>query len=107
MSWADCEPEPGKYDWKQYGLNAKLLAERGIRASGMYHNAPRWAKTNTTNLPGDLVAVYRYAKEVAGAFRGTMTDWEFWNEQGHRFCAGVRVGLRIGAESGLPRVQGG
>ncbi|AVM46768.1 hypothetical protein C5Q97_19440 [Victivallales bacterium CCUG 44730] len=81
MSWADCEPEPGKYDWKQYGLNAKLLAERGIRASGMYHNAPRWAKTNTTNLPGDLVAVYRYAKEVAGAFRGTMTDWEFWNEQ--------------------------
>ena len=57
MSWAECEAVPGKFDWKQYKLNADLLSRRGVGISGMYHNAPRWAKTNTTHLPGDLVAV--------------------------------------------------
>lgn len=81
MSWAECEAVPGKFDWKQYKLNADLLSRRGVGISGMYHNAPRWAKTNTTHLPGDLVAVYRFARKAAETFKGQMTDWEFWNEQ--------------------------
>ncbi|MBS1369467.1 MAG: hypothetical protein HPZ91_05860 [Lentisphaeria bacterium] len=81
MSWSECEPSPGKFDWKQYMANAALLAERGVRVSGMYHNAPPWAKTNTTHLPGDLVATYNFAKKLAETFRGKMAVWEFWNEQ--------------------------
>lgn len=81
LSWSECEPEPGKFDWRQYMTNATLLAERGIKISGMYHNAPKWARTNTTHLPGDLLATYHFAKKVAETFRGKMADWEFWNEQ--------------------------
>lgn len=81
MSWSECEAEPGKFNWKQYMTNAALLAERGVKVSGMYHNAPQWAKTNTTHLPGDLVATYNFAKKLAETFRGKMADWEFWNEQ--------------------------
>lgn len=81
MSWSECEPSPGKFNWKQYMTNAELLAERGVRVSGMYHNAPPWAKTNTTHLPGDLVATYNFAKKLAETFRGKMAVWEFWNEQ--------------------------
>lgn len=81
LSWGECEPAPGKFNWRQYMTNATLLSERGIQLSGMYHDAPKWAKTNTTHLPGDLVATYRFAKKLAETFRGKMAVWEFWNEQ--------------------------
>ena len=81
LSWGECEPAPGKFNWRQYMTNATLLSERGIQLSGMYHDAPKWAKTNTTHLPGDLVATYRFAKKLAETFRGKMAAWEFWNEQ--------------------------
>lgn len=81
LSWAETEPAPGKYDWKQYKTNADLLSARGVTISGMYHNAPKWAKTNTEHLPGDLPAAYTFAKKAAEVFKGQMTDWEFWNEQ--------------------------
>ena len=80
LRWSDVEPEPGCFDWKQYRLNADLLAERGIRISGVYHDAPRWAKSNTPRLPSDLLANYRFARKLAREFRGAMTVWEFWNE---------------------------
>ncbi len=81
LSWAETEPAPGKYDWKQYKTNADLLSARGVKISGMYHNTPKWAKTDTEHLPGDLLAAYSFAKKVAEVFKGAMTDWEFWNEQ--------------------------
>lgn len=80
LRWSDVEPEPGKFDWKQYRLNADLLSERGIRISGVYHDAPSWTRSNTPRLPSDLMANYRFARKLAREFRGKMTVWEFWNE---------------------------
>ncbi len=85
MRWRDVEKHPGQYDWMQYQVNANLLAERGVAISGMYHDAPAWAKTNTERLPGDLFALHRFNRELAGQFRGNMKNWEFWNEQDHHF----------------------
>ena len=81
LSWGGTEPAPGQFDWAQYKTNADLLAARGLNISGMYHDAPKWAKTNTERLPGDLLATYNFAKKLTEAFRGQMTVWEFWNEQ--------------------------
>ena len=81
LSWGGTEPAPGKLDWAQYKVNADLLAARGVTVSGMFHDAPKWAKTNTGKLPGNLLAVYDFTKKVAEEFKGRMTDWEFWNEE--------------------------
>lgn len=76
------ETSPGVLDWKQYVYNAELLAERGIKISDVYHDAPLWAKENRdAMLPCDLVATYNFAKKVAEDFRGKVSNWEFWNEQ--------------------------
>lgn len=80
LRWNDVERTPGKFTWKQYQENADLLAERGIRISGVYHDAPPWAKSNTPRLPSDLLAAYRFARKLAEHFRGKMSVWEFWNE---------------------------
>lgn len=80
LSWADCEPAPGKFSWHQYLPNASRFAERGVKVSGMYHDAPKWTKSNTACFPADLVATYNFAKKVAETFRGKMSVWEFWNE---------------------------
>ena len=80
LSWADVEPEPLQYHWGNYELNARLLHERGVQILGMYHDAPNWAKSNTSHLPGDLLANYRFASQLAQTFQGRMTAWEFWNE---------------------------
>ena len=84
MSWAETNPAPGRYEWTYYKTNAELLAKRGIALSGMYHDAPDWTRRNTC-LPVDLTATYTFAKSAAEAFRGQMTNWEFWNEQDHGF----------------------
>jgi len=80
LRWADVEPEPLQYRWGDYDLNARLLHERGVQVLGMYHDAPAWAKSHTSHLPGDLLADYRFAKQLAQTFQGRMTAWEFWNE---------------------------
>lgn len=85
LRWRDVESSPGKYDWKQYALNADLLATRGVAVSGMYHDAPKWVNTNTEKLPGDLFALYQFNKKLAEQFKGKMKVWEFWNEQDHHY----------------------
>ena len=81
MRWREVEPRPEQFDWKSYLKNASLLADRGIAVSGMYHDAPEWAKTNTKTLPGDLLALFRFNRQVSRVFQGKMSVWEFWNEQ--------------------------
>ncbi len=117
LRWEDCEPAPGKVQWGRYMRNAELLAERGVQISGMYHDAPRWAKKESAHYPDDLVATYRFAKTAAEAFRGKMTVWEFWNEPDHGsvpeppwdFASAYKaacLGFKAGAP-GIPVMNGG
>jgi hypothetical protein len=86
MSWGEVEAKEGVFKWARYKENADLLAARGVRTLGMYHDAPAWAKDGNAQLPGDLLAAYRFAREAAGAMRGRMAAWEFWNEQDIAFA---------------------
>lgn len=81
LNWAETEPVPGEFDWKQYKVNADLLAERGVGVLGMYHHAPAWTRRDGEKLPSDLAAAYRFARKAAETLQGRMTAWEFWNEQ--------------------------
>lgn len=83
LRWEECEPVPGKLEWGRYMLNAKLLSDRGVRISGLYHDAPPWTKQGAGYYPDDLIAVYRFANAAAKTFRGKMAVWEFWNEPDH------------------------
>ena len=59
--------------------NAELLAERGARISGMFHDTPPWTHP-FPKLPRDLDALHRFCAEAAAAFGDRAEDWEFWNE---------------------------
>ena len=62
-----------------YLHNARLLHERGMLVSGMFHDAPDWAGKGV-KLPLDLNAVHRFCSQIAIGFGERMGDWEFWNE---------------------------
>ncbi len=87
LSWKDTEAVRGQFQWGDYKTNADLLSARGIRISGMYHDAPPWARNTSRQLPADLVATYNYARKAAETFKGQMVAWEFWNEQDHGFSS--------------------
>lgn len=81
MSWNDIEPEPGQYRWCQYLPNGWLLGKHGIKISNTYHDAPKWSRKNTKNLPDDLLATYRFARKISHSAKGCTEAWEFWNEE--------------------------
>ncbi len=81
LSWGEVNPEPGVYHWKQYGDNAKKLAEKGVGISGMFHDSPKWTRTHSQKLPDNLAALHEFARTLTSTFKGQVTDWEFWNEQ--------------------------
>ena len=62
-----------------YLHNARLLYDRGMLVSGMFHDAPDWAG-RCVKLPLDLNAVHRFCSQIAVGFGERMGDWEFWNE---------------------------
>ncbi len=68
-----------------YLHNARLLHDRGILVSGMFHDAPDWAG-KSVKLPMDLNAVHRFCSQIAVGFGDRMGDWEFWNEPDIRFA---------------------
>jgi len=79
MTWNEVAKKPGEYDWGKYLQNARFAQERGITLSGVFHDAPKYAKRGGKG-PVDPSAVYRFCRDAAKAFGPAMGDWEFWNE---------------------------
>ncbi len=83
--WPQCEPEPGKFNWNPEGFpyldNARLMQQRGIEVSTLFHDTPAWCRGNNPRLPADLAGLYRSCKAMAEAFKGKVTLWEYWNEE--------------------------
>ena len=78
--WGEVQPKPGTEPRFSRPLgNAELLARRGARISGMFHDAPTWTHPSP-KLPRDLDALHRFCAEAAAAFGDRAGDWEFWNE---------------------------
>lgn len=80
LGWREVNRGPDKPPVLGHYLhNARLLHERGILVSGMFHDAPDWAG-RCVKLPLDLAAVHRFCSQIAVGFGERMGDWEFWNE---------------------------
>ncbi|MBN8218348.1 MAG: hypothetical protein J0L75_17015 [Spirochaetes bacterium] len=87
MSWNQVNPETHAFIWTNaYSTNARLLAERGVKVTSVYHDAPAWAKGRNGSVPEDLFALYRFSKEMVKQWGSMISAWEFWNEQDISFC---------------------
>ena len=80
LRWSDVAPMPGKWTPGRYLDNAKLLNERGMAVSGMFHDAAKYALP-APKLPRDLAATFSFCKSLAETFGNQMEIWEFWNEE--------------------------
>lgn len=85
LSWREVNPQPGQWKFDHYLKVYSLYREKGIRVSGMFHDAPKWTSLRG-KLPTDLKAVYDFAKRLGETFGDLVDDWEFWNEEDIGFC---------------------
>ena len=84
FSWFDVEKNPGNFEWGKYKVNADYLKSRGVQICSIVQVSPLWAKSETSTLPKDLLAVYNFAKKAEESFNNQMIAWEYWNEpDGH------------------------
>ena len=88
LSWASVGQDPrsadgeiGHFNWWSYDISVAEQANRGIRISNVFHDAPAWSRLDGESLPDDLLALYRFGKAAATKFKGQVNAWEFWNEQ--------------------------
>jgi len=110
LSWRASQPARDAVPTYGHCLeNARYLHARGIRVSGLYHDAPDWAG-RLVKLPGDLVAAYRFARASAEAFGASAADWEFWNEEDISFApepawdfAAAHKAAALGFRAGNPQ----
>ena len=72
--WTRKEPDYGHYRRCIDKLGAQKLV-----ALDYFEDSPPWA--SLTRLPGDLGALYDYAKRTAAEFAPVVDSWEFWNEE--------------------------
>ena len=79
IAWKQVAPEPNAWSPGHYRANAELWAERGIRMSDMFHDAPDYARKGE-RLPRDPVATFNFCRRLAEEFGDTAEMWEIWNE---------------------------
>ncbi|MBO4618716.1 MAG: hypothetical protein J5654_01260 [Victivallales bacterium] len=80
LAWSVVHPSPEEFQYGLYQENARLLHDRNILISGMFHDAPAWLDT-PNGIPLNLAGVFRGCRQLAQDFGEAMGDWEFWNEE--------------------------
>lgn len=85
LSWRGAEPVRGRWNFTEGLASADTLAARGIKTTGMFHDAPAWA-ARREKLPGDLAATWEFCRTAAATFGDRMEAWEFWNEPDIHFA---------------------
>ena len=86
MSWGEVSSKPGECKWGRYAENVGHARARGTRLLGMFHDAAPYA--GRPRNPVDLKAVYDFCRAYGEMGGGTMSAWEFWNEQDISFWPG-------------------
>ena len=79
MSWSEVEPMRGSRSWGRYLENVRALRSRGMRVTGVFHDAPKWTQL-IRRLPSDLVALRDYCAATVRTFGDCLEVLEFWNE---------------------------
>ncbi len=85
--WSHLEPEQGK--WAFADADIKRYRDGKINILGMLSTAPGWATSlgrpatgyfDRWVIPNDNVQFGNYVSTVVGRYKGTIDDWEIWNE---------------------------
>ena len=112
LTWRDMQPTLNEFRNYQYIPNGWLLGETGIKIANTYHDAPKWARRNSKDLPDDLRGTYRFAEKVAKAAKGCTEAWEFWNEEDAGFTvesawdyAACLKAASLGFQKGNPKAR--
>jgi hypothetical protein len=94
ISWADTEPEPGRYDWSNYDSVVTVATEAGLMVLPVIDDSPRWAAPSGDSLPSNPSGYAAFVAAVVGRYGPGGTFWrahsrlparpltwyELWNE---------------------------
>lgn len=80
--WGAVEPEEGQWRWDVLDAQMAYLKEQRFRFGGLLLGNPRW---NSLDKPGylpvrNLAGWSRYVSAVVTHAKGSIQDWEVWNE---------------------------
>lgn len=83
--WSELQPARDQWATGEttYDTSAKVHAAEGLGVLQVFHDTPVWAREEGQGrgrFAPDLRDVYRFARGVAGRFRGRVGAWEPWNE---------------------------
>ena len=83
--WGRIEPEPGKWLW--HDDQVALVREKGFHILGMLDSAPAWETGaeeegyfSIYSAPKDPENWRNYVQNVVEHYKGSIDDWEVWNE---------------------------
>lgn len=83
--WGIAEPEPGKWVWADEAVSR--ARRHGFHILGMLDGAPAWENGNTDSgyfsiygAPRSVEKWRNYCREVVTHYKGSIDDWEVWNE---------------------------
>ncbi len=84
FSWADIEPEPGRFRWERYDGIVDALVERGIQPVAVVHRVPRWARADPAASvldapPADVEAYAAFVAQFADRYAGRFSFVQLWD----------------------------
>ena len=82
VSWTFTEPFDGDFDWRPMDRIVEHASARGLRILATITNTPQWAGAvdKHTAHPRSAQRYGTFAGVVADRYRGTITQYEIWNE---------------------------
>ncbi len=78
LSWAQAEPQPGRYDWTNYDAVVATATNAGLMVLPVLDDAPAWAEPTPTTVPSTPAS---YAAFTAAAVARYGPGGTFW--RGH------------------------
>ena len=94
LNWGEMEPKRGEFRTvTKYDASAKAQTEAGLRVLQVNHVSPSWANPEPSRMPADLRDAYRFYREMAGRWKGSVSAFEPWNEADNE-----PFGAHIGSE---------
>ncbi len=84
FSWANIEPEPGRFQWERYDGIVNALVERGIQPVAVIHRVPSWARSDAAAgtpdaPPADAEAYAAFVAQFADRYAGRVSHVQLWD----------------------------
>lgn len=90
VTWAELEPQPGRWDWKRLDRIVANAGDARVDLLLPLQGTPAWAASNpasagaygkgANSAPADMDDWIAYVRAVATRYKGTIRAYEVWNE---------------------------